>query len=397
MIIYQPELKYKDNEIIVQAKYESKNESNVLWYSFDKDYEEYIVTENADAFLVSLLLLAMKNKEDIEVRAPISARLFYQLNHYLIRALNLANDEWNLIKIQAEKLNDQDLNIASSSGTGISGGVDSFATIVDHLKEKEEFTIDYFTFFNAGSHGEFGGDKALELYKNRLKLMKPYPQEVGKKIINVDTNLNEILMMNHQQTHTIRSIACVLNLQKLFKYYYYASAFRFDHYGFSNVSMANYDLLVLNMLSTESTTFYSAVSQLTRVERIESLIEYDLTYKYLNVCIDSSDNTAANCSKCYKCLRTQLTLELLGMLEKYRDVFDFEIYKKYKDAHIGWLLAQKNSDVLANEVYQLILDKNMHISTKSYIYFMMYRLKDLAKNILPIKFLNKLRRYNNTI
>src|SRR5699024_4268995 len=198
----------------------------------------------------------------------------------------------------------------------------------------------YFTFFNAGSHGGFGGEQARSLYKKRLELMRPYAEEVNKEIITVDTNLNEILMMHHEKTHTIRSIACILNLQKLFKYYYYASAYRFNHYELADVGMGSYDLLVLNMLSTESTTFYSAVSQFSRVERTEYINEYLPSHKYLNVCTrSSSTGIEDNCSSCDKCLRTQFTLELQGNLENYEEVFDFDTYNKNKDRYIGQVLA----------------------------------------------------------
>lgn len=365
MIIYKPYKVIKNHEVVVKAVFDLNNKREELWFSFHKDYEKYIVTENADAFLIGLLLLAMKKGTDINVQSQISAKLYYQLNHYLINALYLANNEWKKIKINVESVNNKDLCTEFAVGTGISCGVDSFATICDHLHEIDDFKIDYFTFFNAGSHGGFGGDKARKIFIDKLNLVKPYANEVKKQIIGVDTNLNEILMMTHLQTHTIRDVACVLNLQKLFKYYYYASAYRFDNYKLDRKTQSYYDILLLNMLSTESTCFYSSVSQYTRVERTEIITNYSPTRKYLNVCVSSNKTgIVKNCSVCSKCLRTQLTLDLLGKLDLYKDVFDLDKYYNKKDKYIGRILYTRKKDIFSKEIYNLIKNKNYHIAFK---------------------------------
>jgi len=380
LIIYEPQKIVKDDEVIIKAAFDSNNKRQELWFSFNKRYENYIITENADAFLVGLLLLAMKNGENIDVQAQVSAKLYYQLNHYLINALNLANNDWKKINIRVKSINDKDLCIKPSAGTGISCGVDSFATIYDHLNEVDNFRIKYFTFFNAGSHGDFGGDKARRVFKDRLKLVKSYADDINKQIIEIDTNLNEILMMNHQQTHTIRDVACVLNLQKLFRYYYYASAYRFNHFKLNQNDMADYDILLLSLLSTESTTFYSAVSQYTRVERTRNITEYPYTYKYLNVCTAASKTgRVENCSVCNKCLRTQITLDLLGKLDLYQDVFDLKKYSNKKEKYVGQILSQKNSDIFSKEIYSLIKNKNYHVPLISYFYCVLYTIKKLLK------------------
>lgn len=100
------------------------------------------------------------------------------------------------------------------------------------------------------------GDFARKVFLDRLELVRPFAEEANIPIIAVDSNINEILLMNHQQTHTVRDVACVLNLQKLFRNYYYASAYRFDHFMLNQHATADYDLLLLSMLSTESTTFF---------------------------------------------------------------------------------------------------------------------------------------------
>lgn len=273
----------------------------------------------------------MKNGENIDIRGKVSTRLYYQIRHYVIPALNLANDEWEKIDIIANDLCDANYSLDSIAATGIFCGVDSFSTIYDHINEANAHTIDYLTFFNVGSHGDFNSKQASELFNNRMNLVKPYVKTTSKRLISIDSNLSELLMMNHQQTYTIRAVSCILNLQKLFRYYYYAATHRFDYYEITDKDMAYYEILLLSMLSTESTTFFSAVSQFTRVERTELITKYDSSFEFLNVCVSPENSMdGSNCSICYKCMRTQLTLDILGKLDLYDKVFDLEKYRAKK-------------------------------------------------------------------
>lgn len=245
------------------------------------------------------------------------------------------------------------------------------------------FRITHFAFLNAGSHGEHGGEMARQVFLDRLKLVKPFADEHNMDIITIDSNINEILRMNHQQTHTIRDVACILNLQKLFKYYYYASSWRFDNFKLSDFDMAEYEILLLSMLSTESISFISSVSQYTRVERTEKITYYEPTYRYLNVCTASSrTGVVENCSECIKCLRTELTLDLLGKLHLYHKVFNINKYKKKKDWYVGYVLANKNKDLFCQEIYELMKMKKHKVSLKSYIFFVMVYVKEIIKKII---------------
>ena len=388
LIIYQQGKVQEGDTIILSTAYEMRNaEGGELWFSFPVKYDKYLVTENADAAVIGLLLLAMKNAENIEVEGSLSARLFYQLNHYLIPALNLANSKWKPISIEAKELNTNSLNQAGIAGTGLTCGVDSLATVCDHLNELEPFDIRCFTFFNAGSHGNFGGDMARDVFKKRRRLVKRFSDEVGKDLLWVDSNINEILIMDHQQTHTIRDAACVLNLQKLFRYYYYASAYRFDYFKLNDRGTADYDILLLSMLSTESTTFYSSAAQYTRVERTNLIVDYSPSYEYLNVCTRASaTGEVENCSTCNKCLRTQLTLESLQKLPLYEDVFDLRKYRRKRTNYIGRVLSERKSNMLSKEIYELMRQTRLQIPLLSYFYCLVWtiirQLRSLYKKYL---------------
>lgn len=380
MIIKKPYIEEKNNKIYIIYPYKLKDLSeNKLWFELEKEYEKYITLENSDAGLVTLLLLAMKRGENIEVEGKVSEKLYYNIKNYIMNALNLANKEWEKIDIKVQSLNSEKVQNSKNVGTGLSCGVDSLSTIYNHEEFGESnFKVNYFTFLNAGSHGEFGGEKARKVFRERYELVKKYPTQ--NKIITIDSNMNEILMMNHQLTHTLRSIGCILNLQKLFKYYYYASTYRFENYELKNsIDTGNYDILLLPLLSTETTTFYSSVSQYTRIERTEIITKHPESYFNLNVCVS---HQAQNCSVCPKCLRTEITLDLLGKLNLYKNVFDLEKYNKVKNKYIGYILYSKKNNIFSNEIYELMLKKKYNINLITYIYKFLYMGKYFIKNIL---------------
>jgi len=384
IVINTPQIETEGDFVVISAEIEIKEVIEKLWYKFPVEFKKFLVTENVDAFLVGLLFLALKTGEDIHLKTQVSARLYYTLSHYLIPALCLANSKLYRINIFAEELNEADLNIGKIAGTGLSCGIDSFATYYDHLDEKGAYGIHFFTFLNAGSLGDFGGKNSRIVYHNKLLHVKKFAKEEDLEVIPIDTNLSEILKMNFQSTHTLRNLSCILNLQKLFKNYYYASPHRFDKFSLNSKDTGDYDLLNVSLLSTESINFFSSAANLTRIERTDSIANYSSTYNYLDVCTNPHQGgNIINCSRCNKCLRTALTLDLLGKLKLFEGVFDLKVYYRHKQAFIGKVLATKGEDQFAKEIYEFMIDSNQ-FSYLYYTHFINYKFKGIKNNIKRI-------------
>lgn len=365
MIIYSPKIKYKDTISVIETVFETKGIENTLWYEVPTVYKDFVVTENADASVVALLVLAMLNNEDIYVKGQLSARLNYTLNTYLIKALNYSNPDFKVIKIFPDAINYNDINVEKSAATGLSCGIDSISTIVSHINLKESYKICYLTYFNAGSHGFFGGEKATQIYNKRLLNIESFAKEINLPLVKIDTNLLDVLDVDFQSIHSIIHASCVLNFQKMFKTYYYASAFKFNYFKFDKNDTSSWDTLILNLLSTESTSFFSSMSQYSRFERTKLVSDSKISYKYLDVCTNPLNATKINCSKCEKCLRTLVSLELLGKLNEYHDIFDLSQFYDNRDKYIGKLIVNKNFNQINREIYNKLLQKNL-IGLKHY-------------------------------
>ena len=105
------------------------NREEVLYYSTPVEWGKYLTFERADAFLLGVLQYAMKEGHDIEVKAPISERLYFNLVNQVIPLLS-AGFGHKQIKLTCNQLDNSVLMAETEKpfavGTGCSLGVDSF-------------------------------------------------------------------------------------------------------------------------------------------------------------------------------------------------------------------------------------------------------------------------------
>jgi hypothetical protein len=359
LTIYAPEIINTATGARLQSKFIVENQEKVLWYEVDKKFAQYLTTERTDAFLVGLFLLALKKGIDIKVQGPVSERLYYTLNKYLLPLTADIRGDKKAVKIYCDNLTAESLPNAGAVGTGLSCGIDSFSTIYNHLVEEcpIDYKITHFTFFNVGSNGSLGGEKARNLFRKRTSLVEPCAEELGKELITVDSNISEILELGFYETHTYRNISACLALQKLFKVYYYSSSYALRYFELKPGSCGHYDIYNMSMLSTENITFFSTCPHNTRLDKTKMVSNYEPAFKYLNVCIVDGEN----CGGCEKCVRTLLTLEVLGKLKQFSSIFNLDNYYKRRNKYLAKILAFHNSDDYMKEIYDEILNVKFKI------------------------------------
>ena len=139
MIIHKPEIKQVKQEIHVSAKIELENKRirvpEEMWFRFPESYKKFI-SNNSDGFVVSLLLVGMALKEDIEVKGNLSPQLLYNLKEYQKIFNSWCPKEFKLINIKAANLKIDKRN-QKAICCAFSGGVDSFYTLWKHLPQNE--------------------------------------------------------------------------------------------------------------------------------------------------------------------------------------------------------------------------------------------------------------------
>lgn len=323
-----------------------------MYLQFDLKYKDYLVTEVADSYLVCLLLYAMQHKLDIECRAPITERLYVQLTEYLIPAISKNISKYSSIQINCALSNPK--FHGKFAATGCSCGVDSFYNILKNLNYSEEsgLNIKYLTFFNAGASGGRGGERARRIFKKRLQQAGQVAKELKCEFIAVDSNMNEFLKQNHEATHVFRTLSIPLALQKLFNIYYFSSGTSYSDFKFTAFDPAFYDILTIPNLSTDNLRFVLVGGETTRQGKIDYISKFDITKKYLNVCLFTADN----CGICGKCKRTMCGLMLAGKLEEYSKRFKLHNVEKKKIQLIHWALRHRDKNDMP-EICQLLEEK----------------------------------------
>jgi len=354
MRIGQAQITRDDAHCTVQVSFTCQERSEVLWYRFPIEYEEYCETEKADAFVVALLLLAMNTHEDILVDGTMSERLYYNLtNHYMSIVRQQIPSLTNVSIVPAGFHTGMSANSMNMVGTGFSGGVDSFCCVADHLRDTvpASYRVSHLFFNNVGSHGR--GPRASRLFRERYDLLKAFPKEMGIPFIPVDSNLASLFPFGFQLTHTIRNISVPLLFQKLLGRYLYASAYHYRNCKAGEAyDMAYSDPFAVHLLSTETLECISTGCQYSRVEKTAVVSRFEPSYRFLNVCTNPGKG-GRNCSVCDKCCRTLLTLELLGALDKYWRVFDLEAWARHRPLYVCKVLLNDDGDIFLEEILRL--------------------------------------------
>ena len=321
MIVHEPIKEIKNKEVVLSAQIETDNNiqhfPDRLWYQFPEKYAAYI-QERTEPFAPTALLLAMYLGESLTVKGAISPRLAYHLFEYrkifhawypeLFRWIDISYKRVELFK---------DLKMGTGTATAFTGGVDSFYTVWSHLEENQPIPDARVT------HGLFvcGLDlhlNDLEGYQAAVQVYDPVFRQLGLELVQAATNAYEFSALRIDWTifHGVPLIGAALCLGPLFRRFYLPS------------SMLNYRKLIPygstplidHLLSTEITEIVNHGSGISRSEKVEKMIAWEVTHQRLRVCANKNDlHGVQNCGACHKCYRMMALLEILDAKSHYKN------------------------------------------------------------------------------
>lgn len=79
-----PYIERTSGEVRLCSEVELHGQKQIMWFSVSESYGAYLVEDRADALVIALLTVAMYGKSDIICAVPVTRRLLYQINQYLI-------------------------------------------------------------------------------------------------------------------------------------------------------------------------------------------------------------------------------------------------------------------------------------------------------------------------
>ena len=377
--IHKPQLYDENGRTVLKFFISAKDDNNIekggeLWFSFAQRYRTYVCDEVCDGVAVMLLRCCLIGGYDIESEIPMTERLYYDINNHFIPQMVLLNPSTHRVKLIMKTIC-PDWH-PTAVATAMSCGIDSLATYYEYtgIHVPENYRITHLTFFEQGAHHGGGGktwEEQNSIFQAQLARVEYFCKTVNSELIDIQSNIDGIggflsTVLFHeyyQNTHTYRNIGFALLLQKLIKIYYYASAYNLDEFSCSlYTSSAHYEKYMLPTLSTDYTSFFSANSTLTRLEKIKWLSTIPETYDKVLVCYKGG----SNCGTCIKCWRTMLEMEVLGVLDLYKSSFNIAAFRDNYELYLTKMLLRRQSDPIMEAIYQYMIEHGISIPKKCF-------------------------------
>jgi len=315
---------------------------------------------------MALLPTAMRGGYTISCITPMSERLHYQLENYLIPTLCAAGDLYHPVSIQAPLMSEPVKN-KRDVGTGFSGGVDSLYTIMTHGKDST-YPLTHLALFNVGV---FEGPGFREGFRKSCRNAKEFADEMGLELVGLDSNISQVLPERYIDVVTFRLIAGAMALQSLFSVYLVSSSLDFSEFSIDFRNCARYDLLTLHCAQTETLALYSAGGQVHRMDKLAALADWEPAQRWLHPCIYGHAGQR-NCGHCKKCISDLLTLYIYGKLHRFDRVFDIPSFERALPQRLGFVLASPETR-FNSKVIQELHEKKIHIPPAAYAYEKQFR------------------------
>ncbi len=354
---------------------EDTNTRTVVWQVDDRQLWFKVTGEGdldpgaavASPVAVGLLFPAMLLGADLEIDGTVSPRLLFNLNNDVQGFLRIHDPRLRRIKIDARPDADPRTTAKGRAGTGFSAGVDSFATLAQygHAGVAAGLRVTDLCIFDVGALGRSGRPEVEALFQRAALRSRTFAAARGSGSFTVASNLDAFyaaLGLSFLQTHTLRNVAAALTLEGVFDTYLYSSGFGPGDIRVSqDDGMAAMDPILLPLLATERMTFLSAGAGFTRFEKTEIISASEDAQRLLDVCVTPAAQRQRfdklNCSRCWKCARTMVSLDLMGKLDAFGGVFDVPHYRSNRRSLLDDLAIRALSGSrIDQEVVQLAKD-----------------------------------------
>jgi TPR repeat protein len=317
-----------------------RTEEKQVFFSVPSEYADYLVTERCDAYVVVLIRYALEKGYNIRSLVPMSEDLHYNIVEHLLPPM-MKNGTYR-IRLDVETA--PPLAGGTAVGTGVSCGVDSLHAIRKYVGyPNESYRLTHLCITDVGAFDGIYDLTGTEEAKSKIYARaRKAASDIGLPLVETDSNIFSCFKVNYLFSHDFYSAFAVFCLKKLWRVYHYASEGVDYVSGFSlkdylSKDSATYEILLFDCLSTPSLRIFSEGSTLTRFDKIREISDYPIAKKYLFSCAFAGDN----CSRCDKCTRNLLALDILGKLDDFSKVYDVGFYRSHKDRYMWYLYAKR--------------------------------------------------------
>lgn len=350
----------------VRMNFDNSKINKTFFYEVENRWAKYLVDEVSDAFIIAFLELAMEKNADIYYETPASEELIFNLERYLIPVVSHNIKELSMPELIG-KMIQIDIKNEGVVGTGFSGGVDSFYSVLSHKDTK--FRNEDVSHVLLGVNGAAMTGQTEELdriwFDGEKKRFLPITKELGLELIAVNSNIS---LLNEYKKYllggdTILTSSFVHILRKLFGRYYWASAVRANEMEFNKDDGNLMELFVAPLLSVKGLTFMVDGEQVSRIEKVEFIADNNIVQKSIDVC-----GELGNCGKCNKCLRTMGELYAIDKLQLFKQSFPVDDFLKNPAIQLARLIGlDYEHKVYFEEIFSKMRQNGKKVPLLTYI------------------------------
>lgn len=278
-----------------------------LYFQFPAAYGPF-VSRSADAFATAMLVPAMHAGEPLEILAPVSSGLGFNLGR-IRDVFHTWYPELHRIAIQTPDESAVPEGRGRSAGSFFSGGVDSFFTTLKYLESERLPAPLTHTIFMRGIETELDRTRGID---DSARHANQVASALGIDCIVGETNLRSHFRMDWEKHYFGSALAATgLALGRGLSHICIPSS-----YSYRDMTPIGSTPLVDEMFSNGSIRILHDGAATPRPEKIASIVGWkrDLVLSHLRVC-SRNFGGAFNCGECYKCVRTAIPLQVIGALE----------------------------------------------------------------------------------
>jgi len=291
-----------------------------LWIDIPKIYAGEI-SETGNPWLIAMLPMAASLGEDIELHLPVDA-LLLENSRGILRIWKEWYPELHIVDIHCP-IKEYAEPTSTCTVTFFSGGVDSYFSIARRMPQNPQDipavgkVDDLLTVwgFDIGVYDEAQFRPLAEMLTGSAKKL-----ELNHIIVR--TNLREVMPVYRKQwgplTHGAGLAFVGLMLERR-----YGEIVLGSTYPYGALSPWGSHPLVDPLFSTSGVTVVHDGAAVTRIEKTKVAARLPETNRALHVCQAVG---LQNCSRCEKCYRTMIALDILGLKEAFGAAFDWSGY-----------------------------------------------------------------------
>jgi hypothetical protein len=272
-----------------------------------------------DPFLAALLVPAMALNEDLQIDAPVSAPLLEAAQKRIGPVMQGWFPDFAEVSMGRSQVVDPVPPAASDAiGSFFSGGVDSWYTLLTRRDE-----ISHVIFFH-GFEIDVDDTALARVARENIALSA---RDLGKTVLPIASNVKQVAegetrarlrRLGRERWSFFSScyfgsmlVACGLCLAPPLRRVIVPGSWSERFVG----SAGSHPLIEPNW-STPGVDFDLDGLEASRIDKIRSIAELDPgAFRRLRVCV-GRPSEGLNCGRCFKCIRTQLELRVVGALDR---------------------------------------------------------------------------------